>query len=143
MSRSVHDDAERVVLPTPEPIGTQDLSSFFEQYRPMLKLLSAGDVAFLTRHQYSGMRHFRRERAAIYFQYLGELCRDLRALPLWTAPHDAEAFVELDKASWTMQKTLVKLALEGVLYYVGIQRGDSGVPKRCFEKLQNLLSAAA
>lgn len=121
----------------------QDLSSFLQQYRPMLRLLSGADLVWLSQEQYSDLGHFRRERAAIYFQYLGELCRDLRALPLWAAPDDPEAFIELDKASWTMQKMLVKLALEGVLYYIGIPRRDSGLVERCFEKLGSLLSAAA
>jgi hypothetical protein len=125
----------------PEPIGPLDLSSLLEQYRPMLKLLSAADVAFLSRQQYSNVGRFRRERAGIYFQYLGELCRDLRGLPLWAASNDLQAFIQLDKASWLMQKMLVKLALEGALYYLGIPRRDRGV-QRCFEQL-GLLSAAA
>ncbi|HXA65007.1 MAG TPA: hypothetical protein VNV82_07640 [Bryobacteraceae bacterium] len=143
MLRLVNDDPPGVAPVGPESIGTPNLSSFLEQYRPMLKLLSAADVNFLSRQQYSHVGHFRRERAAIYFQYLGELCRDLRALPLWMAPNDGEAFIELDKASWLMQKMLVKLALEGVLYYIGIPRRDSGRVQRCFERLGSLLSAAA
>jgi hypothetical protein len=121
----------------------QDLSSFLEKYRPMLRLLSGADLAWLSQRQYSDLGHFRRERATIYFQYLGELCRDLRALPLWMAPNDPEAFIEMDKASWMIQKMLVKLALEGALYYLGIRRRDSRLVERCFEKLGNLLSAAA
>ena len=143
MPRSVLEDATRVAPLSPEPVGTQDFSSFLEQYRPMLRLLSGPDLGWLSHEQYSDLGHFRRERAAIYFQYLGELCRDLRALPLWAGPNDPEAFIALDKASWTLQKMLVKLALEGVLYYIGIRRRDSGLVERCFEKLGNLLSAAA
>jgi len=141
--RLVNDDPQGIASVGPESIGTPNLSSFLEQYRPMLKLLSAADVNFLSRQQYSDVGHFRRERAAIYFQYLGELCRDLRALPLWAAPNDGAAFIELDKASWLMQKMLVKLALEGVLYYIGIPRRDSGRVQRCFERLGSLLNAAA
>ena len=61
----------------------------------MLKLLSAADVNFLSRQQYSNVGHFRRERAAIYFQYLGVLCRVLRALPLWAAGIVGDGFIEL------------------------------------------------
>ena len=100
-------------------------------------------MAWLSHQQYSDLGRFRRERAIIYFQYLGELCRDLRALPLWTAPNDPEAFIEMDKASWMIQKMLVKLALEGALYYIGIRRRDRGLVERFFQKLGNLLSAAA
>lgn len=142
MLRLVNDDPQGVGSVGPESIGTPNLSSFLEQYLPMLKLLSAADVNFLSRQQYSNVGHFRRERAAIYFQYLGELCRDLRALPLWAAPNDGEAFIELDKSSWLMQKMLVKLALEGVLYYIGIPRRDSRRVQHCFEQLGRLLSAA-
>jgi hypothetical protein len=109
----------------------------------MLRLLSSPELVWLKRHGYSDVHHFRRERTAIYFQYLGELCRDLRALSLWTAPQDADAFIELDRASWMMQKMLVRLALEGLLYYTGIRRRDSVLVERCFEKLGNLLTAAA
>ena len=143
MLRLVNDDPHEPSSLGPESIGTQDLSSFLDQYRPMLKLLSAADVTFLKHQQYSDVGHFRRERAAIYFQYLGELSRDLRALPLWVAPNDGEAFIELDKASWLVQKMLVTLALEGVLYYIGFPRRDSGQVQRCFERLGRLLSAAA
>jgi hypothetical protein len=120
----------------------RDLTSLLQQYRPMLRLLSAADLLFLERQGYSAVRHFRRERAAIYFRYFFELCRDLRALPIWTAS-EPEAFVEMDKASWRMQKMLVQLAWEGVLYYIGIRRSDSGLVERCFERLGNVLSAAA
>jgi hypothetical protein len=109
----------------------------------MLRLLSAGDVLCLKRQGYPNVGHFRRERAAIYFRYLFELSRDLRALPLWTAPNDAEAFMELDKASWTIQKMLVQLAWAGVLYYLGIRRSDNGLVERCFQRLGNVLSVAA
>jgi hypothetical protein len=109
----------------------------------MLRLLSAADLLFLERRGYSAARRFRRERAAIYFRYLFELCRDLRTLPLWTPSNDPEAFREMDKASWTMQRMLVQLAWEGVLYYIGIRRSDSGVVERCFQRLGNALSAAA
>jgi hypothetical protein len=109
----------------------------------MLRLLSASDLLFLERRGYSAVPHFRRERAAIYFRYLFELFRDLRTLPLWTPSNDPEAFREMDKASWTMQRMLVQLAWEGALYYIGIRRSDSGVVARCFERLGNVLSAAA
>jgi hypothetical protein len=42
-----------------------------------------------------------------------------------------------------MQKMLVPLAWEGVLYYIGIRQSGSGVVERCFQKLGNALSAAA
>jgi hypothetical protein len=109
----------------------------------MSRLLSNADLVYLKRQGYSGVGHFRREKSAIYFQYLGDLRRDMRALPLWTATQDAEAFIEMDKAYWAIQKMLVKLALEGVLYYLGIRRPDSRLVERCFERLGNLLSAAA
>jgi hypothetical protein len=109
----------------------------------MLRLLSNSDLVWLKRGRYSRLGHFRRERAAIYFRYLGELCRDLRELPLWTARQDAEAFIEMDKASWTMQKLLMMLALQGVLYYLGIRRRDTGLVERYLEELGSLLSAAA
>jgi hypothetical protein len=141
--RSVNDDPERLASLNPEPDGKQDFSAFLDQYRPMLKLLSAPDVAFLRCQHYSEVRHFRRERAAIYFEYLYDLYRDVRSLPLWTAPQDGEAFIELDKASWTTHKLLVKLALEGALYYVGIQRHDTDLVERCFEQLGSLFSAVA
>jgi hypothetical protein len=140
MSGLIHDKPERRAA---EYFAAEDLSSFLDEYRPMLRLLSDSDTAWLSRKGYPNLGQFRRERAAIYFQYLGELCRDLRALPLWTASHDAEAFIEMDKASWTMQKLLLKLALEGVLYYFGFGRRDSGLIERCFEKLGTLLTAAA
>jgi hypothetical protein len=151
VSRSVHEDPEGVARrgaeqrtgPQQDHIETPDLSSFLEQYRPMLRLLSSADLSSLRRQGYSGMRQFRRERVAIYFQYLRELCRDLRALPVWEASNDAEAFIEMDKASWMMQKMLVKLAMEGLLYYVGIQQRDSRLVERCFEKLGRVLNAAA
>lgn len=143
MPRSVPDDLQRVSFPSGEEIEPQDLSSFLEQYRPMSRLLSSPDLEWLSRERYAEVAHFRRERAAIYFQYLRELRSDLRALPLWAAPQDAETFIELDKASWTVQMMLLKLALAGVLYYFGIPRRDSGVVERSFEKLQTLLSAAA
>ena len=142
MSRSIHDDPERVGSRRAEPIEAQNLSSFLEQYRPMLRLLSDPDLVWLSREKCTSVRRFRRERAAIYFQYLGDLSRDLRALPIWTVPRDAEAFIKMDKASWMMQKLLVKLALEGVLYYIGTGRHDRGTA-RCFEKLGNLLNAVA
>ena len=123
--------------------SAEDLTSLLEHYRPMLRLLSAGDVLCLKRRGYPNVGHFRRERTAIYFGYLFELSRDLRALPLWTAPNDAEAFMELDKASWTIQRMLVQLAWAGLLYYIGIPRSDSALVERCFEKLGNMLSVAA
>jgi len=141
--RSVNDDQERAASLNPKLRGSQDFSIFLEQYRPMLKLLSAADVAFVRQQQYSGVQHFRRERAAIYFQYLRDLYRDIRALPLWTAPQDGEAFIEMDKASWTTHKMMGKMALEGALYYVGIQRRDTGLVERCFEQLGSLFSAVA
>jgi hypothetical protein len=119
----------------------RELTSLLDQYRPMLRLLSAADLVFLKRRGYSAVRHFRRERAAIYFRYFFELCRDLRALPLWTPSNDLEAFREMDKASWTMQKMLVQLALAGVLYYIG--RSEGALVERCFQRLGNALSAAA
>jgi hypothetical protein len=137
--RSDHEESTVVA----ERPADQDLSSFLEQYRPMLRLLSADDVLCLKRRGYPNVGHFRRERTTIYFGYLFELWRDLRALPLWTAPNDAEAFRELDKASWTIQKMLIQLAWEGVLYYIGIRRSDSGLVERCFEKLGNMLNVAA
>jgi hypothetical protein len=109
----------------------------------MARLLSSADLIYLKSQGYSGAGRFRRERVAVYFHYLGGLCRDLRALPLWTATQDAEAFIEMDKASWAIQKMLVKLALEGVLYYVGIRRSDSRLVERCFDKLGKLLLSAA
>jgi hypothetical protein len=51
--------------------------------------------------------------------------------------------MELDKASWTMQKMLVQRAWAGVLYFIGIRRSDSALVERCFEKLGNMLSVAA
>jgi hypothetical protein len=141
--RLVLDDPKRQVPFGEEPMRDSDLSSFLDEYRPMLRLLSAADIAFLRREGYSHIASFRRQRAVIYFQYLMGLCRDLRALPLWTAPHDAEAFMELDKAAWTVQKLLLKLALEGALYYIGVSRRDSSLTERCFEKLGTLLNAAA
>jgi len=109
----------------------------------MSRLLSSADLVYLKRQGYSSVGHFRREKASIYFQFLGDLCRDLRALPLWTATQDAEAFIEMDKASWAIQKMLVKLALEGALYYIGITRRDSRLVERCFDKLGKLLLSAA
>jgi hypothetical protein len=109
----------------------------------MLRLLSAADLFFLEQRGYSAVRHFRRERAAIYFRYFFELCRDLRALALWAPSNAPEALREMDQASWTMQKMLVPLAWEGVLYYIGIRQTGSGVVERCFQKLGNALSAAA
>lgn len=135
--------SDPAALEVPESAGPADLSSLLEQYGPMLKLLSTADIIFLGRQRYSNVSRFRRQRAAIYFQYLGELCRDLRGLPLWAASNDLHAFVELDKASWMKQTMLVKLALEGALYYLGIPRHDSGRVQRCFEQLGSLLSAAA
>jgi hypothetical protein len=137
--RSVHKEPTVVA----EHSAKQDLTSLLEQYRPMLRLLSASDLLCLKRRGYPNVGHFRRERTAIYFQYLFELLRDLRALPLWTAPSDAEEFMELDKASWTMQKMLIQLAWAGVLYFIGIRRSDSSLVERCFEKLGNMLSVAA
>jgi hypothetical protein len=119
----------------------RDLTSLLDQYRPMLRLLSAADLLFLERRGYSGVRHFKRERAAIYFRYFFELCGDLRALPLWTPSNDPEVFREMDKASWTMQKMLVQLALAGVLYYIG--RSEGALVERCFQRLGNALSVAA
>lgn len=139
MPRSVHHEPTVVA----EHSAEQDLTTLLEQYRPMLRLLSAGDVLCLKQRGYPNVGHFRRERTAIYFGYLFELSRDLRTLPLWAAPNDAEAFMELDKASWTIQKMLVQLALEGLLYYIGILRRDSGLVERCFQRLGNVLSAAA
>jgi hypothetical protein len=109
----------------------------------MLKLLSAADITFLGLQQYSNVSRFRREHTVIYFQYLGDLCRDLRALPLWAPSNDLQTFIELVKASWMMQKMLVKLALEGALYYLGIPRRDRSRVQRCFEQLGSLLSSAA
>jgi len=143
MSRSAYQDTERVLARDAGHIEALNLSAFLEQYRPMLKLLSHADLVCLKRRGYSKMGYFRRERARIYFQYLAELCRDLRALPLWTAPQDAEAFMELDRSSWLMQKTLVRLAWEGLLYYAGIPRRDEALMARCFQKLGNLLNVGA
>jgi hypothetical protein len=122
---------------------SQDVYQLIDQYRPMLRLLSDSDLACVKRQGYLKTLRFRKERASIYFQYLGELCRDLRALPLWTATNDVEAFIELDKASWMMQKLLAKLALEGALYLAGIPRRDGALVKRCFDRLGKLLIAAA
>lgn len=121
----------------------RDLTSLLQQYRPMLRLLSAADLLFLEQRGYSAVRHFRRERAAIYFGYFFELCRDLRALPLWAPSNDPEAFREMDEASWTTQKMLVQLAWEGVLYSIGIRQRGSGEVERCFQKLGIVLSDAA
>jgi hypothetical protein len=141
VSRSFQDGP--AVLRSAEHVEAQDLFSFLEKYQPMLGLLSAVDLDFLKCQGNPGVGRFRRKRAVIYFQYLRELCRDLRALPLWDAPRDAEAFIKLDKAAWMMQKMLVKLALEGALYYIGIPRRDTGLVRRWFESLDNLLSAVA
>jgi hypothetical protein len=105
----------------------------------MLRLLSSSDHAWLSHQRYSKVGHFRRERATIYFQYLGDLCRDLRALPLWAARRDAEAF----RAGLKMHRMLLHLALEGLLSYIGIRRRDGSLVARTFEKLGSLLSAAA
>ena len=148
MLRSAQQDTEREArrcaerFPRGVDLETQDLSSFLDQYRPMLRLLSTADLDLLKHHRHSDVRRFRRERTAIYYQYLGDLCHDLRALPLWTAPNDAEALKELDKASWMVEGMLAKLALEGLLYYFGIRRRDSLGVERCFERLGTLLSAA-
>jgi hypothetical protein len=121
----------------------RDLTSLLQQYRPMLRLLSAADLLFLEQRGYSAVRHFRRERGAIYFRYFFELCRDLRSLPLWAPSNDPETFREMDKTCWTMQKMLMQLAWAGVLYSIGIRQSGSGEVERCFQKLGNALSAAA
>src|SRR5579871_647074 len=139
----IPDDQERNVSRSAERFEAEDLISLLEPYRPMLKLLSYADLERLSSERCSSVGQFRRERAALYFQYLGNLCRDLRALPLWDAPRDAEAFIELDRASWKMQKMLACLALEGVLFYFGIERRDRSLVERCFETLGTLLTAAA
>ena len=151
MPRSVQEEPERLAGRSaqgrtgafPFPMAAPDLSDFFSQYRPMLRILSSADLVWLKGKRPSELRQFRKERTAIYFQYLGDLRRDLRALLVWAAPHDAQAFTEMDKASWTMYGLLVKLVLEGLLYYCGIQQRDNGAVERCFKQLGNVLSAAA
>ena len=120
-----------------------DLSTILDQYRPMTRLLSAADLKWLGNRGYYRLARFRKERAAIYFQYLGDLRRDLRALNVWEVSGAATSFIEQDCASWLMYRTLFRLALEGVLYYIGIERRQNRRIESCFDELRVLLSAAA
>ena len=138
MQPSAYKEPERV-----PPVEAEHLSVLLDQYLPMLRLLSTDDLEWLVSQGYSGMAQFRKERAAIYFQYLRELHRDLRALPLWTISRNAKCFNEQDRISWLMYRTLFRLALEGVLYYVGIERRQRGLVERCFSQLGKVLSADA
>ena len=120
-----------------------DLSTILDQYRPMTRLLSAADLKWLGNRGYYRLSRFRKERAAIYFRYLVDLRRDLRALSVWEASGAAISFIEQDCASWLMSRTLFRLALEGVLYYIGIERRQNRLIESCFDELRVLLSAAA
>ncbi len=138
MQPSAHKKPEHV-----PPVAAERLSVLLDEYQPMMRLLSTEDLGWLESQGHSGVAQFRKQRAAIYFQYLGELHRDLRALPLWSASCDGESFIEQDRASWLMYRTLVRLAIEGVLYYIGIERREHGFVERCFNRLGALASADA
>ncbi len=137
MQPSAHKEPDR-----DPPVGAAPLSVLLDQYQPMLRLLCTEDLEWLVAHGYRGMAQFRKERSAIYFQYLRELHRDLRALPLWTLSGDTRCFIEQDRTSWLMYRTLFRLAVEGVLYYIGIER-QRGLVERCFNQLGKLVSAGA